>query len=750
MKFLKLNATFGKLQKQTLELSEGFNIIEGPNEAGKSTWADFLRAMLYGIDTRQRDKKGSIAEKNRYQPWEGGTMEGSAEITWKGKQITLRRTTPRPNAPMGKFEAVYTGTEEPVSKLTGETAGEILTGVGREVYERSAFVGQCSLPVDSSPELERRVAAILTSGQEDVSYSIAEKRLREWRNRRQSNLKRGIIPKLEQERDQVRATLDQLEGAACRASAARAEIAVLEGERTALEEQAKACTLAEGAAQRARYDAAKAELEQAQQALQSIQAERAKHGTPPDEAALRTAQGELSYLNTLQANIKQAEREAQAGGLPAVTVEHPVFGGMDPETAKAKAQEDAEQARSHREELTNRPIRVRVAAVAILLFTLAGVLINNYLLGSNQIVYIALGVIAVVGLLAVGITHYINSWRRTLRVFKMLDSYGVREGQEILDQAKDYIARWEQADVERTEFVVRAVARERLEAEREELTQRLLEQARTFAPEVTDLYGVSTAISRALKLQEMERTAALRLESAQKVFDAVSAQGTPPEQGQAPAQLPEQSAGEIQNSLDGVRSQLERLNRELAMAQGEMNSLGDPAVLQARLGELEGELERRREEYEALNLAIEVLGEANAQLRQRFSPALNARAGGILSALTGGKYSKVALTREFEALVSQADDPTPHKALNLSQGTIDQVYLAVRLAVCREALPAKEPPPLILDDALVNFDDDRMKLALNYLRMVAKDRQVILFTCHSRERECLEKADGVNFIRLQS
>ena len=173
-------------------------------------------------------------------------------------------------------------------------------------------------------------------------------------------------------------------------------------------------------------------------------------------------------------------------------------------------------------------------------------------------------------------------------------------------------------------------------------------------------------------------------------------------------------------------------------------------VLQARLGELEGELERRREEYEALNLAIEVLGEANAQLRQRFSPALNARAGGILSALTGGKYSKVALTREFEALVSQADDPTPRKALNLSQGTIDQVYLAVRLAVCREALPAKEPPPLILDDALVNFDDDRMKLALNYLRMVAKDRQVILFTCHSRERECLEKADGVNFICLQS
>lgn len=110
MKIRKLTATFGKLRQQTLELKDGLNIIEAPNEAGKSTWAAFLRAMLYGIDTKERDKKGIIAEKNRYQPWEGGAMEGSAELNWQGRDITLRRAS-KGNSPLSQFQAVYTGTE---------------------------------------------------------------------------------------------------------------------------------------------------------------------------------------------------------------------------------------------------------------------------------------------------------------------------------------------------------------------------------------------------------------------------------------------------------------------------------------------------------------------------------------------------------------------------------------------------------------------------------------------------------------
>ena len=84
-------------------------------------------------------------------------------------------------------------------------------------------------------------------------------------------------------------------------------------------------------------------------------------------------------------------------------------------------------------------------------------------------------------------------------------------------------------------------------------------------------------------------------------------------------------------------------------------------------------------------------------------------------------------------------DAAMHRARFLSGGTADELYLSVRLAVCRLLLP--EDAPILLDDALVMFDDDRLRLALHLLRREAETRQILLFTCQSREKRCLS-ADG--------
>ena len=80
MKIKKLTANFGNLNNETLELSDGLNIITMPNEAGKSTWSSFILAMLYGVDTSQKDRQDRLADKNRFNPWAGGKMSGSAEL----------------------------------------------------------------------------------------------------------------------------------------------------------------------------------------------------------------------------------------------------------------------------------------------------------------------------------------------------------------------------------------------------------------------------------------------------------------------------------------------------------------------------------------------------------------------------------------------------------------------------------------------------------------------------------------------
>ena len=80
----KLQASFGKLQNDSLRLHDGLNVIYAPNESGKSTWCAFIRAMLYGLDGSEHAKAGSLPDKQRYAPWSGAPMEGSMDVTADG------------------------------------------------------------------------------------------------------------------------------------------------------------------------------------------------------------------------------------------------------------------------------------------------------------------------------------------------------------------------------------------------------------------------------------------------------------------------------------------------------------------------------------------------------------------------------------------------------------------------------------------------------------------------------------------
>ena len=204
-----MTASFGKLQGATLELKEGLNILQAPNETGKSTWCAFLLSMLYGINSRERDRAGFIADKNRYAPWDGNSMAGRLDCTIDGQNVTITRSTRRQTAPMGEFQAVYAGTGDPVPGLTGPTCGETLLGVSREVFERSAFIRQSGLSISQDPGLERRIAALVTSGEEDTSYSEAVTLLKKQLNRRRHN-KTGQLPALEAELEDLRRQIDQI------------------------------------------------------------------------------------------------------------------------------------------------------------------------------------------------------------------------------------------------------------------------------------------------------------------------------------------------------------------------------------------------------------------------------------------------------------------------------------------------------------------------------------------------------------
>lgn len=740
MKIKELRACFGVLNNKTLKLGDGLNIIQAPNEGGKSTWSAFLRAMLYGINTKERDKQGYIAEKNRYQPWSGSAMEGSIDLVWRGREITLRRG-PKGSTPFGKFEAVYTATGEPVPELTGDNTGELLIGAPREVFERSAFVGQGGAVIDGAPALETRIAALASSGEEDVSYSLVERRLKDWRNRRQHN-RTGLIPKGEEELAVLEGTLARQAKAHRLSEEARRELDDLSREKALLEQEMAVHRARQQGERRRKYEAAQAELAQAQAETEAIHNQLTLHGTPPGREELRHAQEELNYLNTLRSNAQLAQRQleeaAQAAGQARAAAADEAFVGLSPDEAWARASADEAGFRRGRD--VSIPVGVLQllagAAFAAVIALLRPDMLWLTLLG---------GAVAVCGIavLAMGLGRKKKHARRDAEV---LARYGVTSPDGILKRANDYRERCVLADQaeKRTEAVEQSLAQ--LTAQQEELTGQLLEFVHGFAPTVSDAFGVSAAISRTLGLEEKLAVARTRLEGARRLAESLPVPETVPE-----ADLtvePRFDLAETAARQTAAEGELARLRSAQAMAQGERNSMGDPALLQNRQEELREALQRRREEHQALTLALEGLERANSRLQERFSPALNRRAGEIFAALTGGKYEKVTLTRQFEALGEEAGGLTPRRAITLSQGTVDQLYLAVRLAVCELTLPEEELAPLVLDDALVSFDDERAALALDYL--AEEKRQILLFTCHSREAAWAAGRKNVTIVPLHS
>ena len=202
----KLTASFGKLENDTLELHDGLNVIYAPNESGKSTWCAFIQAMLYGIDSSERMRNGYIPDKLRYAPWSGAPMEGTMELTADRADITITRRTKSKSAPMKDFSATYTGTSTPVKGLTATNAGEQLTGVSKDVFRRSAFIAQGAVSLSGSPELEKRINSIVSTGEEQTSYSEADERLRQWQRKRRYT-RRGMLPELEGKMDEMRRRL---------------------------------------------------------------------------------------------------------------------------------------------------------------------------------------------------------------------------------------------------------------------------------------------------------------------------------------------------------------------------------------------------------------------------------------------------------------------------------------------------------------------------------------------------------------
>ena len=722
MDILHLTATFGRLEHQELTLSPGLNVLYAPNETGKSTWGAFIRTMLYGLSTRER---GPLADKNRFAPWSAAAMQGRMDVSAAEGAYTLLRDTKRVSSPMGEFSCTYTGTATPVAGITAQNAGEALLGVPREVFERSAFIGQNALAVDQDAELERRIAALITTGEEDTSYSQSYERLKKQLNRRKHN-KTGLIPALEREIDDLQLSLRDLDALETQARQAQSVLDELEQQAAALRQQAASWQALEQQSRAAEY--AKAAQNADEAARRASLLEESAAGLP-DGQGLALLEGQAAALQEDLSSLTQQRREAEQARQTAESAQealaaHPLY----------PADETA--------------LRRRVDAIApekaptvlLPIFTagiivIAGVL--AFLFRADPLPFWIFTAMAVLGIVT---TTAAVTLRR--RAIAERQKFAESQRAKLEAQIAEYLPLREQEDLLQAEARRLDDAADGAEDTCRRRLAGLLAQVRTFEPAVTDLSGAQIALANVRRrlaeltaAHQQAREAALYRDALQKPDRPAAAAATP--------SVPALSKEDVDAELVRVQARLTAERSRLDTLTGQIRSLDRSSDLQDQLAQKREQLSSLQTEYDAIALAMDALTQANTTLQNRFSPALGARAAEIFSAITAGRYDKVLLSRDFSLSAEMAGDPVGRSIRLLSQGAADQLYLAVRLAICDMVLPAEKRVPLILDDALVSFDDDRLRAALDYLLAESEKRQILLFSCQKREMDYLQGRENV-------
>lgn len=146
------------------------------------------------------------------------------------------------------------------------------------------------------------------------------------------------------------------------------------------------------------------------------------------------------------------------------------------------------------------------------------------------------------------------------------------------------------------------------------------------------------------------------------------------------------------------------------------------------------ENDRIREEVTAIDLAIDTMTELSDTIRDSFGLYLNKTASDLISGITGGIYNSMSVDENLNIFMNTKTKLVP--VSQVSSGTMDQIYLALRLAAAKLIQGDSVSMPLIFDDSFVLYDDERLRTALRWLSE-AYGGQIIIFTCHQREAQML-------------
>ena len=201
---------------------------------------------------------------------------------------------------------------------------------------------------------------------------------------------------------------------------------------------------------------------------------------------------------------------------------------------------------------------------------------------------------------------------------------------------------------------------------------------------------------------------------------------------------------EVNDQCNALREERGGIYNELAQLTGEEES----SVLRIRRNILLEQLREQAREWSRLTIAESLLEKTRHKFEQERQPSVIRHAQEFFSSVTGQRYTGL-FAPIGEKTISVTDTTGSNRQPSeLSRGTREQLYLALRFGLIREFGEHTERLPVIVDEALVNFDPERARLAAESFVGLSQTNQVLVFTCHPEIREAFAKAAGAQVVEI--
>lgn len=706
IKNIKINA-YGNIENRELNLKDNINIIHGENESGKSTLLSYIVNTLYGISKNKDGKE--VSDYDKYKPW--NNQEYSGKLSYElqnGEQYEIFRDFNKKNPKIynSKLEDVTANFD--TDKKEGSKFFVEQTGIDKQTYLSTVVSMQQEVRLEEKDQniLIQKIANLASSGEDNVSYKKAIQKLQEKIKDEIGTNKTAQKPinLIEKEINEISIKIEEIRPYQNR----KYEI---DGQREEINYELEKLKIKKEILKELKENLQDCEMYKKEINIKenNKKQDTIKIGDLNDEKSKLEEQLKIpqKQIEAMQLNIESHQKEQEK-----------VNQEIDQINEKIK-QINIEKQKT----IKKNPLKM-VALFGLLAFIIWSVLTFTMIKNNS---FTIIGIIGVLSFLVMNIV-IVKKERKSKR--------------EQENKKQKYV------EEKSNEIKILEEKKQEINTQLNEIQLKINQEKEK---EININNNLSMLIGQIMLLNKNNEQIEKELNETISKLENINNKKVAEIKQKYSIEIPEELLNK--DVLDSKINQNEEEINNKTIKTKELE-IEEKNILQEveRLASYEERLELDKEKYkelrkneEIINIAISNLQEAYEEMKTTITPKFTNSLSNSIKKISDNKYNRVTINDENGMIVENSRGEYI-EAMRLSTGTIDQLYLSLRLSMVDEL--TKENLPIILDETFAYFDDERLANSLKFIYESLNGHQAIIFTCTNREKEILEKL-GIDYNAIE-